>query len=263
MVTELSGSQKTKSFSLICHKALWKKLKICGFGRNRTSSTITAVFENISSPTSIYDIAFRETWSSLPIELLLLAFSNYSEFDDVLLEKKKPSLEFLVVPKSPQLPPFFLRKPSSRSSKWSKKEQPGVELVGPVVPLPVLLTLHKFRNGCLNSEQEYSPEAELSNRCSQNSKVTRDITNSAKQKKAFIAYNPITKPADFDQHQQELTTFVSRVRNDGFGERTWLELFNDMSPVEICFENRTADFDKTLFTSKTLLSRVSFSVPSP
>ncbi|KFK44934.1 hypothetical protein AALP_AA1G321900 [Arabis alpina] len=282
---KLSGSQKKKSFSLICHEELCKKLKICGFGRNRSSSTVTAVFDNINSPTSIFDIASRETWSSLPIELLLLAFSNYSEFEDVLLDKKKPSLEFLVVPEPPQLPPFFLRNPSSRSSKWSKREQPGVELVGPIVPLPVLLTLHEFRNGCLNSEEEFSPEAELSNRCHQISKVTQDIANSGvdettispgddtdenmwfnsdsqKQKKAFVAYRPITKPAAPDRQQQELTTFVSRVRrcNDGdnvnVGERTGFELFDDMSPVEICFEKRTANFDKkALLTSKALLSQ--------
>ncbi|KAG7577716.1 hypothetical protein ISN45_Aa03g019700 [Arabidopsis thaliana x Arabidopsis arenosa] len=284
MRTKSSDLQKSKSFSLIWHEELCKKLKICGFGRDRSSSSITAVFENIDSPTSVFDIALRETWSSLPIEILLLAFSNYSEFADVLVDKKKPSLEFLVVPEFPQLPPFVLRKPSSRSSKWSKKEQPGVELVGPVLPLPVLITLHEFRNGCLNSEQEFSPEAELSNRCNQISKVTRELANSGrdettisldddlddemwlnsdsqKEKKTFIAYRPITKTADSDRLQQEVTTFVSRMRrckegDDNAGGRTGLELFDELSPVEICFENREVNFDtKALLTSKTFLSQ--------
>ncbi|KAL1221623.1 hypothetical protein V5N11_026237 [Cardamine amara subsp. amara] len=284
MKTKSSDSQKSRSFSLICHEELCEKLKICGFGRDRSSSTITAVFDQINSPTSVFDIALIETWSSLPVELLLLAFSNYSELEDVLVDKKKPSLEFLVVPELPQLPPFSLRKPSSRSSKWSKKEQPGVELVGPVLPLPVLITLHEFRNRCLNSEeQEFSPEAELSNRCNQISKVTRELahlgleektislgddrddnmwlnSDSQKEDKEFITYCPSTKPADSNRQGQELTTFVSRVRrfkdgNDNAGEITGLELFDEMSPVEICFEDRIVNFDtKALLTSKTLLN---------
>ncbi|KFK22157.1 hypothetical protein AALP_AAs43032U000100 [Arabis alpina] len=282
MRTKLQGSQKNESSSLIFHKELCEKLNICGFGNDRDPSKINAVFDNINSPTNIFDISLRETWSSLPIEFLLLAFSNDSEFDDVMFDKKKPSLEFLVVPEFPQLPPFFLRKPSSRSSKWSKKEQPGVELVGPAVPLPVLLTLHEFRKGRRKSKLVFSPEAELSNRCNQVSKVTREVANSGvdkttislgadqddsmrfksesqKEKKAFIAYRPITKTADSDQQQEEVTTFVSRMRrckDGGVEKRAGLEWLDDLSPVEICFEDRSVDLDmKALRTSKNLLSQ--------
>uniref|UniRef100_A0A1J3HMX7 Uncharacterized protein n=1 Tax=Noccaea caerulescens TaxID=107243 RepID=A0A1J3HMX7_NOCCA len=277
MSEQPSGSKKSNAFSLTCHEELCEKLSTCGFGRHRTSSTVTAVFESINSPTSVLEIALRETWSSLPVELLLLAFSNYSELKDVMLDKKKPSLEFSVVPEFPQLPPFLLRKPSSRSSKWSKKEQPGVELVGPVLPLEVLLTLHEFRNGCMRSEQKFSPDVELSDRCNQISKAARQMANSGvdkttisltdetcEEKRRFIAYSPITETADSsDGEHQELTTFVSKVRrckdNDGdddVGGRAGLELFDDMSPVEICFEDRSVNFDtKALVTSKTLLSQ--------
>ncbi|CAA7051371.1 unnamed protein product [Microthlaspi erraticum] len=280
MREEPSGSKKSDdAFSLTCHEELCEKLGSCGFGRHRASSTVTAVFESINSETSVLEIALRESWSSLPIELLLLAFSNYSELEDVLLDKKKTSLEFLVVPEFPQLPPFFLRKPSSRSSKWSKKEQPGVDLVGPVVPLDVLLTLHEFRNGCMRSEQEFSPDVELSDRCNQISKAARQMANSGvdkatmsltdemcEDKKRFIAYSPITETAGSEGGEdQELSTFVSKVRpcedKDGdvdvdVGGRAGLELFDDMSPVEICFEDRSVDFDtKALVTSKTLLAQ--------
>ncbi|XWS67220.1 hypothetical protein CRYUN_Cryun05aG0269100 [Craigia yunnanensis] len=61
-------------------------------------------------------------------------------------------LEFPVVPDLPQLPPLLLRKPSCRSSKWSHKVQPDDSLVGPVLHLHVLLTLHEFRNGCPDLE---------------------------------------------------------------------------------------------------------------
>ncbi|KAG2330323.1 hypothetical protein Bca52824_001503 [Brassica carinata] len=106
-----SGAKKSNPLSFTYHE------------EGRCSSTVTAVFDNINSPTSVFDIALRETWSSLPIQILLLAFSNYTEVEGVLLDKKKPSLEFLPVPELPQLPPFLLRKPSRRSSKWSKKIQ--------------------------------------------------------------------------------------------------------------------------------------------
>ncbi|CAH8302124.1 unnamed protein product [Eruca vesicaria subsp. sativa] len=280
-----SGAKKNNPLSLTYHEELCEKLKLCGFGRDRSSSTVTAVFNSINSPTSVFDIALRETWSSLPMELLLLAFSNYSDVEGVLLDKKKPSLEFLSVPELPQLPPFLLRKPSRRSSKWSKKVQPGVDLIGPVLPLQVLLTLHELRNGGLNSEQqEFSPDAEFSDRCNQISKAAREMANSGadertiisldddmwlnndsqKEKKRFIAYSPITKTDDDSdkEHEEELTKFVSKVRrkdsdvDDVGGGRSGLEVFNDMSPVEICFEEREASFDmKALFMCKALLSQ--------
>ncbi|KAL0899942.1 hypothetical protein Bca101_083903 [Brassica carinata] len=277
-----SGSKKKSDpLSLTYHEELCEKLNLCGFGRDRCSSTVTAVFNSINSPTSVFGIALRETWSSLPIELLLLAFSNYTEVEGVLLDKKKPSLEFLPVPELPQLPPFLLRKPSRRSSKWSKKIQPGIDLIGPVLPLPVLLTLHELRNGCLNSEQqEFSPDAEFSDRCNQISKAAREMANSGasettisleddmwlnsdsqKERKRFIAYSPVTKTDDSDrEHEEELTKFVSKVRrkdnNDDVGERSGLEVLDDMSPVEICFEDRDASFDmKALFMCKALVSQ--------
>ncbi|KAF8103679.1 hypothetical protein N665_0186s0047 [Sinapis alba] len=277
-----SGSKKRDPLSLTYHEELCEKLNLCGFGRDRCSSTVTAVFNSINSPTSVSDIALRETWSSLPIELLLLAFSNYTDVEGVLLDKKKPSLEFLSVPDLPQLPPFLLRKPSRRSSKWSKKIQPGVDLIGPVLPLPVLLTLHELRNGCLNSEQqEFSPDAEFSDRCNQISKAAREMANSGgagettisldddmwlnsdsqKEKKRFIAYSPITKADDSDREHDELTKFVSKVRrkdsdDDDVGGRSELEVLDDMSPVEICFEERDANFDmKALFMCKALVSQ--------
>ncbi|KAJ0264377.1 Uncharacterized protein HA466_0027430 [Hirschfeldia incana] len=280
-----SGSKKKSddSLSLTYHEELCEKLNLCGFGRDRCSSTVTAVFNSINSPTSVFDVALRETWSSLPMELLLFAFSNYTEVEGVLLDKKKPSLEFLSVPEFPQLPPFLLRKPSRRSSKWSKKIQPGVDLIGPVLPLPVLLTLHELRNGRLNSQQQefFSPDADFSDRCNQISKAAREMANSGssettisldddmwlnsdsqKEKKRFIAYSPITKTDDSDkEHEEELTKFVAKVRrkdsdDDVVGGRSGLEVLDDMSPVEICFEERDASFDmKALFMCKALVSQ--------
>ncbi|KAH0880449.1 hypothetical protein HID58_067843 [Brassica napus] len=215
-----SGGSKKKSdpLSLTYHEELCEKLNLCGFGRDRCSSTVTAVFDSINSPTSVFDIALRETWSSLPIELLLLAFSNYTEVEGVL-------------------------------SKWSKKVRPGVDLIGPVLPLPVLLTLHELRNGCLNSEQQefFSPDGEFAERCNQISKAAREMANS--EKKRFIAYSPITKTDD----SEELTKFVSKVRckdsgdDDVGGGRSGLEVLDDMSPALVSqWQDRSSSYQDFL-----------------
>ncbi|KAF3585013.1 hypothetical protein F2Q69_00031218 [Brassica cretica] len=178
------GGVVTHRDSTSDEEELCEKLNLCGFGRDRCSSTVTAVFDSINSPTSVLDIALRETWSSLPIDVLLLAFSNYTEVE----------------------------------------VRPGVDLIGPVLPLPVLLTLHELRNGCVNLEQQelFSPDAEFAERCNQISKAASEMANSGagettipldddmwlsqKEKKRFIAYSPITKTDD----SEELTKFVSK-----------------------------------------------------
>lgn len=158
------GPQEKESFSPECHEILCGKLKACGFGRLRSSPAVAVVFNDISLPASIHEVALRRLWAGLPMELLQLAFSNYSEFLEVLVDQKKVALEFLVVPDLPQLPPFFQRRPSCRSNKWSQKVQRDDALVGPVLPLPVLLTLHEYRNGYsdLEGAGEFSLERELS-----------------------------------------------------------------------------------------------------
>lgn len=144
------------------HEVLCEKLKACGFDRLRSSPALAVVFNDINLPASIIEIAFRKLWASLPMELLHFAFSSYSEF---LENKNALSLEFLSIPSLHQLPPFMLRDPSSRSNKWTRKVQRTESLVGPVLPLPVLLVLHEYRNGCSKFEEEeagkFSLEAEL------------------------------------------------------------------------------------------------------
>jgi hypothetical protein len=52
-------------------------LKACGFGQLRSSPAGAALFNDISSPASIHEVALRRLWTGLPMELLPLAFSNY------------------------------------------------------------------------------------------------------------------------------------------------------------------------------------------
>lgn len=151
-----------QSLSLEVHEVLCEKIKACGFDRLRSTPALAVVFNDISLPSSIQEIAFRKLWASLPMELLHFSFSSYSEF---LENKNTVSIEFLSVPSLHQLPPFMLRDPSNRSNKWSHKVPRTENIVGPVLPLPILLVLHEFRNGCSKLEEEgvgkFSLEAEF------------------------------------------------------------------------------------------------------
>ncbi|KAK1564531.1 hypothetical protein Q3G72_005204 [Acer saccharum] len=171
------GPREKDSFSIDFHEILCEKLRICGFSRFTTSPAISFVFNDIGLPANIHEIALRRMWAGLPMELLQLAFSSYTEFLDVQLNQKKVSLEFSVVPDLPQLPPFYLRRSTWRSNKWSQKVQRGDSLVGPVMPLPVLITLHEFRNGCPNSEEadRFSSEAEVRLCCDEVMQVAREM----------------------------------------------------------------------------------------
>jgi len=66
-------------------------------------------YHGVEQIKGIHEVALRRLWVGLPMKLLQLAYSNYSEFLEVLVDQKKVALEFLVVPDLPQLPPFFLR----------------------------------------------------------------------------------------------------------------------------------------------------------
>ncbi|RVW95670.1 hypothetical protein CK203_031609 [Vitis vinifera] len=147
----------------------------CGFSR---SSSVSDVFRDISIPTSIHEVTWRRLWSGLPVGLLQWAFSSYSEFLEVLVDKKQVSLEFLIVPDSPQLPPFFLRRPSCRSNKWSHKVQRDDALVGPVLPLPILSLLRDIHDtGCFDLEEAdgFSFQEEVSLECNEVMKVTSEM----------------------------------------------------------------------------------------
>ncbi|KAJ8752268.1 hypothetical protein K2173_003904 [Erythroxylum novogranatense] len=178
MTRPSKGSWKKDYFGVDSHKVLCEKLRIFNFSPSRAPPAIDVVFNDINLPASIHEVVLRRLWTGLPVELLQLAFSSYSEFLEVLLDKKKLPLEFLVVPDQPQLPPFFIRKPSSCSTKWSRKVQPSDNLVGPVLPVPILFILHEFRKGHSNSKEQmdlFSFEEELTARRNEVLKVAREL----------------------------------------------------------------------------------------
>ncbi|KAK9989757.1 hypothetical protein SO802_029996 [Lithocarpus litseifolius] len=216
------GPQEKESFSSESHEILCEKLKACGFGRLRLSPAVSVVFNDISSPASIHEVALRRLWAGLPMELLQLAYSNFSEFLEL-------SLEFLVVPDLPQLPPFFLRRSSCRSNKWSHKVQRNDALVGPVLPLPILLTLHEYRNGHSESEEAgvFSLERESSLKCDEIKQVgsemalsdsscelhvdqavsladeREDMWGSSQKPKPFCLYHPVAFKCSTMDHVQD------------------------------------------------------------
>ncbi|GAV77427.1 hypothetical protein CFOL_v3_20898 [Cephalotus follicularis] len=275
-----NGHGEKESFFLDFHEVLCEKLHACGFGRFRTAPVISVVFNDINLPTSIHEVALRRIWADLPMEILQLAFSSYAEFLEVLLNQNKVSLEFLVVPDVPQLPPFFLRKPSFRSSKWSHRVQRSDALVGPVLPLPFLLTLHEFCNGCLNSQEVggFSSEVEINLRCNEVMEVAKEMAvldfgvefgdvhtvsleadnenlwvNSQKSKPFFL-YHPSTiedsalgyRP---DKYKDDnFMTLISKVLDKEPAvnknvDAVGLEAFDDLCPFKLKFEGPIMDFE--------------------
>nr|CAD1834052.1 unnamed protein product [Ananas comosus var. bracteatus] len=108
--------------------------------RNLSLSTFIG---DASIPTSIFEMASRRILSCLRPDLLPLAFSKYSELFGGSAEY---SFEFLEVPSCLQrgeVRPFLVVQPSRRGEKSSSKASPGEGLVGPVIPIPFLLTLQE------------------------------------------------------------------------------------------------------------------------
>ncbi|KAK8588675.1 hypothetical protein V6N12_023099 [Hibiscus sabdariffa] len=273
------GPLQKESFSLDLHEILCEKLKICGFGRFRSSPALAIVFNDISLPTSICEVASRQMWATLPLEFLLLAFSSYPELLDVPFDDKTMPLEFSVVPDLPQLPPFLLRKPSSRGTRWSDKVQPDDSLVGPALPLPILLTLHEFHNGCPDSEKEceFSSDVELALRCNEVMQVATEMAVSdpsllnndqtvsladdrdemwadSQRPKPFLLYHPVGgESSSIDQLQgnhtfkdEKFATMITKVRKETDPNNTTdnvgLELFDDLCPIELKFDFPAMNF---------------------
>ncbi|KAL5538007.1 hypothetical protein UlMin_044220 [Ulmus minor] len=205
------GPEAKESFNSKFHETLCKKLNDCGLNWLRLSPVVIIVLNDTSLPSSIHEVALWKSWANLPIECLQIAFSNYPEILEVLVDCKKATLEFFIVPDLHQLPPFFLRFPSSCSNKWprqrkrkateaaSSSEVPSSKpcsrkkmkqkkgpltdansLVGPVLHLPILLMLYEFRNRCPNSEESsgFSLEEELRVYCDKIIRITNEMAPS-------------------------------------------------------------------------------------
>uniref|UniRef100_A0A7N0UR45 Uncharacterized protein n=1 Tax=Kalanchoe fedtschenkoi TaxID=63787 RepID=A0A7N0UR45_KALFE len=170
------GSHLKKEFRNVdSYKFIGEELKAFGLGM---SKSIKEVLEDSSFPTSVHELAVRRMWTGLPMNLLQLAFSNYSELLEVRLDMKLVSLEFLPVPREPELPPFFSRKCSRRSNKWSSKVKRADDIVGPLLPLPVLVSLQKASVESIshaNQSVGSSYESKLAYQCAEVKKAAEEI----------------------------------------------------------------------------------------
>ncbi|XP_028769109.1 uncharacterized protein LOC114726630 isoform X1 [Neltuma alba] len=169
--------QEMGPFDVDVHEFLCEKLNACGVGPFRSSPAIIAFFKDVKPSANLHDVALRRLWAELPLDLLQLAFSKHSESLDVAIDQKKTTLEFLAVPSCPELPPFFLRKSSSCSNKGSNKAQRDGDIMGPILPLPILLVLHEIYDGCSDLEDgKFSVEAEVDIKYNEIMKVAAAIS---------------------------------------------------------------------------------------
>ncbi|KAA8546246.1 hypothetical protein F0562_003015 [Nyssa sinensis] len=286
------GPREKDSFRTDFHQHICEKLKESGFSRIRSSSAVFDVFKDISLPTSINEIALRSILVGMPMDLLQLAFSNYSELLEVLVNSKKASLEFLDIPHQPQLPPYFFHKPSGRSSRWSEKVQPGDEFVGPVLPLPILITLCKLREE--KEANVLSADIQLTLKCHEVMQVANEMaisvsgsdphnddTLSLDDHKEDLCYGPpkvncfsFHEPLAFSdklstmdktpeksvsKHERFTTLILKKSEKElVFNVRmepVGPELFNALSPLELKFDDCDMNFGPKELKTYKLLKR--------
>lgn len=286
------------SRELICNM-----LKAAGMDQIGSPPTILNVLNGISLPTSIYEIASEIIWAGLSLDLLQLAFFRYV---DIIKGQRKMCLEFLDIPALPnvQFPPFFLRKPSQRGEKWWSKWSRGAGLVGPALPIQVLVTLQQLERNESSSEAKEEAdgnlcEAEMAYRCNEVTKVVDNLVHNEadsvslsddndkwvasqemQDKNPFLMYEsqaflnttslcrerntdagysaevqtghvdqeltPQAMP-EFVYEGKKFTTFISRKQkvatSDAGIEQVGLEMFDDLSPVQLKFDSPAMNFE--------------------
>ncbi|KAI3902845.1 hypothetical protein MKW92_037524 [Papaver armeniacum] len=207
----------------------------------------------------------------------ILGFSSYPELPQIKLDFKLVSMDFLHIPKSPQLPPFLLRKPSRRNIK-SQKVQRGDDPLGPVLPLPVLVNLHKVEKGMGTSAGDKNEENEFpsSHQCNEIMRVANimglpgspaelldshavsldddmDVNSSVSQEvKSLVFYKPTSFTSE-NRHSVEQpvredisATFIMKENKSDLG---------DLCPIELKFDSPTRSIGKEELEALELLKR--------
>ncbi|GAB4850607.1 hypothetical protein Ancab_029916 [Ancistrocladus abbreviatus] len=281
-----------KETSVHFHEFLCEKLKVLGFVVPISSLSVADIFRDVSMPTSMYEVASRSMWTMLPMDILELAFSNYTECLAVLVDSKKMSFDFLAVPDQTQLPPFFLRNQSCRSNKWSSKVRRGNDFIGPVLPLPACLVLGEIRkkdNNNLKKVNEFSPELELALQCEAVMQAAQEISGnhdlhnefavplgddredtwvSSQSSNSFFLYEPNAflgelhgvnaldeDPINEDKRFSMTIAKLPDERPKGPIDPVGMELFNDLCPVVLRFDNHNVNFEPNELTAYKLLKR--------
>ncbi|CAK8566564.1 unnamed protein product [Lathyrus sativus] len=277
-----SNDQEEAPFCLEVHELLCKKLNACGLGHSRSSPTITSIFNDVKLPASFHEVALRKLWTDLPLELLQLAFLSYSECREVNgFNQTRVPLEFLAVPDLPQLPPFFTRKPSPHDNN---------DIVGPVIPYPVLLVINEVRYGYSDLGNDgFSVEAELGLKYKEVIQVANEIAVSShgstrpdyhavsladeegdpwadsSKPKPFLTYRPIALTfSDTDSEQgkrlcpdniYESFIFHLSEKSCEQTESVGAEMFDDLCPIELRFDAPAKKFEDQSLKAYTLLKK--------
>ncbi|GAB2211534.1 hypothetical protein Drorol1_Dr00024849 [Drosera rotundifolia] len=265
------------------HEFLCEKLKASGIDVSTSAASVADSFRGLGMPTSMYEVASRRAWGTLPMDILELAFSNYAEILGVIANyHQKTSLDFLVVPDQAVLPPFLLRNPPQRSNKWSSKVKRGDDYVGPVLPLPVCLALGQIRRHRLSHRENiynYSTNVELTLQCDALMDAAKEVAivdsgcdlikkssislvddkeetwGSSQDSHAFL-YKPTasfdelsiennmeTCPFDEDRRFKLIITELPSEQDKGGKSLSGMEIFDDLCPVKLSFNTPEGDFD--------------------
>ncbi|KAI3861745.1 hypothetical protein MKW92_053080 [Papaver armeniacum] len=274
------GSGGTHSYTQEKYKYLHEHLKAASVDQIGSLPDIVKVLTSVSVPMSINEIAVSRMWTGLSIGALQLGFSSYPELPQIKLDFKVVSMDFLHIPKSPQLPPFLFRKPSRRS-KESQKVQPGDDLLGPVLPLPVLVNLHKVEKemGASAADKNEENEFSLTHQCNEIMRVANtmglpgssaDILDSHavsldddmdesfsvfQEVKSLVFYKPTSFTSE-NRHSVEQpvpedtsATFIMKANKSD------LEIYDDLCPIELKFDSPTRNFGKEELEALKLLKR--------
>ncbi|KAI3854637.1 hypothetical protein MKX03_005233 [Papaver bracteatum] len=271
------GSGCMQSYTQEKYKYLHDILKAASVDQIGSLPDIVKVLTSVSVPMSINEIAVSRMWTGLSIGALQLGYSSYPELPQIKLDFKEVSMDFLHIPKSPQLPPFLLRKPSRRN-KESQKVQPGDDLLGPVLPLPVLVNLHKVENEMGTSAADKN-EFSLTHQCNEIMRVANimglpgssaelldshavsldddmDENSSVFQEvKSLVFYKPTSFTSE-NRHSVEQpvledtsATFIMKANKSD------LEMFDDLCPIELKFDSPTRNIGKEELEALKLLKR--------
>ncbi|XP_051150774.1 uncharacterized protein LOC127265137 [Andrographis paniculata] len=262
------------------HQEMCDKLKNSGLPRTRTSLTIPDVMKDITLPTSVRDIALRSIYASLPMNLLQMTFSTYTDLNEDSKLCKEP-LEFLGIPHQSELPPCAVRKPSDRCNKWSSKSQPTNDaLVGPIIPPQYLASLHKIykeelergTKPYLEEAEAFSVQAHIKLQCDKVMDIVRehvsgpeakpqddeyvsladddDNMSYADRKMKFAYHKPSAfaeHPLSVDEHYGFSTHVFKRnkeTKSDFSPEMVGEEIFDMGCPIELKFKDSPTGFSQ-------------------
>nr|XP_043634019.1 uncharacterized protein LOC122605188 [Erigeron canadensis]XP_043634021.1 uncharacterized protein LOC122605188 [Erigeron canadensis]XP_043634022.1 uncharacterized protein LOC122605188 [Erigeron canadensis]XP_043634023.1 uncharacterized protein LOC122605188 [Erigeron canadensis] len=270
---ELVKIHENKTLEKAClgedfHKIICQKLNTYSSGGVQGSINTHDVLKDVDLPTSIHEIALRSVLANLPKQVLRFGFSNYSSLPDISRKKDNHlPFEFLEVPcHQSHLPPFSFRDPSSRGTKWSGKQKPSSSLVGPVTPIPFLMTFHKTR--MLKADNQ-SADSEIDHKCYEVVRVANGITETESHSCDDFKVSLADDNEDmFHSSAQQFaaykpTSMVDSVFSDGkhanmmfkVGKKNEKDMFDLDCPLKFMFDDQASGFESDEAKAYELLNK--------